>query len=170
MVEDKTDLFIRRMRLAVRGMIMISFIFLGCMAVILMRPQPVMELAKTRPAVLDKQSSNTGAQPERLFAEYKSMFEERDLFARPAEEVQAQPEKPPAAPPPRKKYRDTLQDFKLVGIILDGTPMAVIENARTQDTLFLKVGDHIDQQLLLEEIQDGKAIFTAGDERIEMKP
>jgi hypothetical protein len=109
------------------------------------------------------------APPLKPFSEYAQAFNERDLFLSALQRAQTQaiaaPPEAAVAPP----GFDLSQNFRLVGIIVDNDPRAVVEDVRNQRTLFLSYGDNI-EGAILKEIRDGKVIFTLNDRQIELVP
>ena len=59
--------------------------------------------------------------------------------------------------------------LKLVGILFDANPTAIIEDQTTQQTLFMSPGDMVDN-IKLEKIQPDKVIFLYNDQRVELTP
>ena len=104
------------------------------------------------------------------FSDYAKTIDERDIFmsalqrAQSQAAVTAQPETVTVQP-----VLDFSQNFKLVGIILDSDPKAVVEDLKNQRTLFLSYGDQL-EGAVLKEIRDGKVIFTINDQSIELVP
>lgn len=64
---------------------------------------------------------------------------------------------------------DFTQSYKLVGIILDQYPQAVIEDAKNDRTLFLSKGEEIGGAIL-EKIEEGRVIFLRNGQRVELIP
>ncbi len=58
--------------------------------------------------------------------------------------------------------------FKLVGIIIDATPQAVIEDIDKKETLFLNVGDVVDGMELVH-VEEGKIVVAYNGKKFEMK-
>jgi len=71
--------------------------------------------------------------------------------------------------PPKADTQELLGDFKLVGIILDSEPQAILENRKKKETVFLSVGESIGKSVV-EEIHKGSVIFLDGEKRIELVP
>ena len=63
--------------------------------------------------------------------------------------------------------QDWVKDLKLVGILLDGEPKAVIEDLKKNETLFLSPGQSLGNAVL-QEIQEGKVVFVYQGQRVEL--
>jgi len=64
---------------------------------------------------------------------------------------------------------DLSQNLKLVGIILDDNPVAVVEDRNKKETVFLSLGQRIGDAIL-QEIREGKAIFLYRGNNVELTP
>ena len=95
----------------------------------------------------------------RLWEEYESEIGRRDLFRSLKEEDASEEALTKAAP-------DFTKTIKLVGIVLDQNPQAVLKDLETNQTLFLHPGQQI-QGATLSEISEGKVILTYQDQKIE---
>ena len=84
---------------------------------------------------------------------------QRDIFQAPWEN----PQEKGAAP----QQDDLQKKLKLVGIVLDEAPQAVVEDQETHETYFLFVGDEIGQARV-EEIQEEKVILLLNEEKVEL--
>ncbi len=62
-----------------------------------------------------------------------------------------------------------VQNLRLVGIVLDQTPEAIIEDLQTNETLFLHKGDQI-REGVIEEIQESKVVFNYYGQHVEIIP
>lgn len=105
------------------------------------------------------------------FSAYAEIFQERDIFGgvsmkgRP--QVTAGPsETVPSAVDVAQEFK---QNFKLVGIVLDQDPKAVIEDLKNQQTLFLSRGEKIGEGELTD-IQAGKIVLQIRGQTIELTP
>ncbi len=84
---------------------------------------------------------------------------------------------PPAASVPavqvsveqKQQAVEFVRNLKLVGIVLDKTPLAIIENLQTQDTIFLNKGGKLGDAVL-EDIQEDKIVMKYKGQRIEIVP
>ena len=116
-------------------------------------------------------SSDNSLLQAKPFSVYAQTLSERDIFASPFQKPlvdtpAAASSEPAPAPTPTF---DLSQNYKLVGIILDNDPQAVIEDIRNQRTLFLSKGDQLEGGVL-DEISDGRVVFLFNNQRIEMAP
>ena len=96
------------------------------------------------------------------FSFYQSVMEQRDIFQSPWDKATAVAT---AAAP----AADLAKQLKLVGIVLDKNPQAVIENVKTKETLFLSVGDSV-ENAVLQEIHEDKVLFLYNEESVELTP
>lgn len=128
-------------------------------------------LEQARPEIEDETSGPEEILPQpKLFTDYAQTFSQRDLFMSALQRAQAGTVTAPAPDaPPAPPVLDLAQNFKLVGIILDNDPKAVVEDVRNQRTLFLSHGDQL-EGAVLKEIRDGKVIFMLNDQRLELVP
>ena len=106
------------------------------------------------------------------FSYYAEQLERRDIFRvveppAPAIENIVQPEKsnPPAVNVPNPM--DLIRNLTLVGIVLDQYSTAIIEDQQSQETLFLHVGDQVNE-MTVEQIQKSKVIFDFHGQRLEL--
>lgn len=60
------------------------------------------------------------------------------------------------------------KDLRLKGVVFLDTPEAIFEDARTQKSTFVRVGDSIGE-LTVAEIKEGGVILTRGSEKKEMR-
>ena len=98
------------------------------------------------------------AQP---FDNYQKEMGPRDLFQSLSERKKINETKPVV------NLAEFTQNFKLVGIILDHAPQAVIRDLQTNQTLFLQRGEQMNGAVI-QDIQEGKVIFTTQGERGEL--
>ncbi|MCA9392990.1 MAG: hypothetical protein KC900_02200 [Candidatus Omnitrophica bacterium] len=106
------------------------------------------------------------AQP---LAAYLTDLTKRDLFEAPWEKQSEVPEQPPDDFEGAKSVMEFTQSVRLVGIIRDENPKAVVEDLINRETLFVSLGDEI-KGAILSDIFEDKVIFRIGDEVIEMYP
>lgn len=101
------------------------------------------------------------------FHEYESMIAQRDIF-KPAwiaqepavtEQVVLGPADPPAT--------EILQNLKVVGIILDAVPQAIIEDSQTRQTYFLHKGESF-KGAVIENIKQSKVELKLGGQTITL--
>lgn len=95
------------------------------------------------------------------FSYFEGTISRRNIFQAPweknKEEVSTQIEEVP----------EIRRNIKLVGIVLDDNPTAIIEDIKKGTTMFMLIGDTI-YEAVLEEIQEGKVIFLQNGDRIEI--
>lgn len=102
----------------------------------------------------------------KAFAEYEEVLRKRDIFnlpgSKPADGAAA-----PAAGPAAVPTVDLQSSYRLVGILLDHDPRAVVEDLKSQETLFLSRGQQLGE-ITVEDIQQGKVILTYNGQRYEL--
>jgi len=99
----------------------------------------------------------------RPFDSYKPAMEGRDIFQAPWEQ--------PAQDIPASGVPGTelVKQLKLVGILLDKDPKAIVEDLGTQQTFFVSPGERIGNAIVQEILQD-KVILIFGQEKVELVP
>ncbi len=111
----------------------------------------------------DEVSTKIDIASKKPFDFYQKKIEARDIFESPWEKAlgdnNADQQSSPAL--------DFTKELKLVGIVLDKDPKAIIEDLRSNQTLFLSKGEKIGEAVL-SEIQEGKVIFLYNDEKVEL--
>ena len=101
------------------------------------------------------------------FAENENILEPRDIF-RPAwikEETFAGGTA--SQVPNLSSSVEVLEELKLVGIVLDKIPQAIIEDRQTRQTFFLHPGDTI-KGAKISAIQAGRVNLNLGDQTLEL--
>lgn len=97
------------------------------------------------------------------FEVYKDTISQRDVFLAPWEKGEI----------PTGGAGESAQEFKrqykLVGIVMDQQPKAILEDSKTQISLFVIRGEKIGEGVV-EEIQEGKVVVLLGGEKIEFTP
>jgi len=97
------------------------------------------------------------------FSYYQDALLERNLFESPWE-------KPKIVKGDDSRASSDLQSqIKIVGIVLDDDPKAIIEDIKTKQTFFLSKGEKINGAMI-EEIREDMVIFNYNNERIELVP
>lgn len=92
--------------------------------------------------------------------EYEQVFLHSSLFGNL---------QPGAAPSVLKaSIQELTKDLRLKGVILAGTPEALIEDAKTQKTSFLQVNQTIGE-LKIKEIKEGEVVLTYLGEEIKLE-
>ena len=99
----------------------------------------------------------------RPFDSYKPAMEGRDIFQAPWEQ--------PAQdiPAPGVSSTELVKQLKLVGILLDKDPKAIVEDLGTQQTFFVSPGERIGNAIV-QEIRQDKVILIFGQEKVELVP
>jgi hypothetical protein len=99
----------------------------------------------------------------RPFDVYKPAMEGRDIFQapweKPAQEVSA----------PNASAAELAKQLKLVGILLDKDPKAIVEDLGTHQTFFVSPGEQIGNAVV-GEIRPDKVILIFGQEKVELVP
>lgn len=99
----------------------------------------------------------------RPFESYKQTMAGRDVFQAPWEKpVQAVPASGVSA-------AELSKQLKLVGILMDKDPKAIVEDLGTQQTFFVSPGERIGNAVV-EEIREDKVILIFGQEKVELVP
>ncbi len=110
---------------------------------------------------------NTEAQPltksSADFDTYKNQIGQRDIFQLPWER-EVIPETADT-----NLTQDLSQQIKVIGILLDNDPKAIVEDITGQQTLFMSKGEHIGNAVL-EDIQEDKVIFMYNNKKVELAP
>lgn len=96
------------------------------------------------------------------FSEYENIFRRRNIF-------EAGSARSPLASEDSPTGFDLSGRYRLVGLIVDQHPQIIVEDQTTNETTFLKPGDSL-EGAVLEEIQDGRALFVYNGQRMELKP
>ena len=94
---------------------------------------------------------------------YQRSLEQRNVFQAPWEHPSLGSSIVPDA------AAEQLMQLRLVGILLDNNPKAIFENGTTRETLFLSQGEKFGEAVL-EDIQEGKAIFRYKGQKVELTP
>ncbi len=108
------------------------------------------------------------------YRDYAQQLQTKDMFLLPAKK-----QIPPPKPPPRKKIQKNViktpknvlklnQTLKLVGIVLDNNPEAIVEDIASKQTLFLRVGDRY-KEAVVEDIREGQVIFNYNGQQVVLK-
>ena len=103
------------------------------------------------------------------FSEYTEIIKARDIFNPPYDKEVAPPPSQEISKPEQVPVPDLTQQYKLVGILVDNKPVAIIEDLRSKETLFLSQGEHFGEAVL-EEIKEGKVVISFQNQRLELTP
>ena len=136
---------------------------------VLLRTKPALTQAPSSATQIVKDTSlkegelSAPAFDVRPFDSYKQMMEGRDVFQSPWERpVQA-------APVSGASAAELTKQLKLVGILLDKDPKAVVEDLGTHQTFFVSPGERIGNAVV-QEIRQDKVILIFGQEKVELAP
>ena len=97
----------------------------------------------------------------RSWDEYQNQIQKRDLFKASLEEKKNSQAQSGAY------LSELTKDLKLVGILLDQHPQAMIKDLKTNQTMFLNQGQQIDGATVAD-ILEGKVILNYQDQRVEL--
>ncbi len=115
-------------------------------------PEEAPEIVPQEPAPAQELVSDT----------YPEGMEARDMF-------QAPWEKPAAVTPAGNAAVELAKTLKVVGILLDAEPKAIIEDMAMKQTFFVSPGEHVGGALL-EEVKEDRVILIFNEERVELVP
>ena len=101
-----------------------------------------------------------GAKARAALSFYEAVFEKDTVFGRVLGNGQGVALKTPLA--------ELVKDYRLKGVVLAGEPEAIIEDARTQRTSFVKAGGKLGD-LDVKEIRQGSVVLAAENETITLE-
>ena len=96
------------------------------------------------------------------YSYYSSQFEKRDIFEIASSESDIFTPGTASA-----NIQQLIQDLKLVGVILDNNPQAIIESKTENKTYFLHRGESV-RDFKVEVINESKVILSCGQEKFEL--
>ena len=103
--------------------------------------------------------------PTQIYSAYQEKYQEiikgRDIFLAPWEVKKGDGSLPIGA------KSALTEQYKLIGIMLDKSPTAIIEDVTTHQTTILLKGEKIGEATLLD-IQENKVIFQYGNQQFEL--
>lgn len=107
---------------------------------------------------------SAGRQKENIkpYLYYQSVLEQRDIFMSPWE-------RPADATASNLSSLEFSKQFRLVGIVVDDNPQAIIEDVAASQTVFVTEGGKVGSAIV-EEIKEGKVILLYNNDRIELVP
>ena len=111
--------------------------------------------------IVEKVFVDPGSQPGRSFAEYASRFEGRDIFQSQLERKKAKEQKQPV------HITELTKNLKLVGVVLDKDPQAIIKDLQTNQNIFVHRLDEING-MVVEDIGEGRVILNINNQRMEL--
>ena len=110
----------------------------------------------------DKEGQEIKINQPKDYGYYYRQFSKRDIFNAPSIADDAN------VSTTGVNLKEALKNFRLVGIILDKQPQAVIEDKTTNTTYFLGKGESLNN-LKVKEILESKVIIVYGSEEIELE-
>lgn len=119
----------------------------------------VMSSSRKPPSVKETLAANRSstASFNESLASYEAAFDKSGLFGRLTSE---------GAGILKSSIGELVKDYRLKGVVLLDEPEAILEDARTQKSLFVKAGDHVGE-LTVKEIKEGKIILKYyGEEKV----
>jgi len=114
-----------------------------------------------QPKVKEKDVRVSTKEDAQTFDFYAQTIHRRNLFLPPWEKDQGENKVAEAS------NSDLEKDIRLVGIVLDKNPKAIVEDVKSEDTSFLSIGDEIRGAKLIE-VLEGKAIFDYNGQKVEI--
>lgn len=102
----------------------------------------------------------TSKQAREPFASYQAVFDKNTLFGAVAANA--------STPVLKASIAELVKDYRLKGVILTAEPEAIVEDARTQKTVFVKVGQQVGD-LTVKEIKDGMMVLSYLGEEIKLE-
>jgi len=115
---------------------------------------------------------NTLSIPVKSYGHYREQLQKRDVFQFPEDKPTAASKKVSVKKAVKSLVSKapkavSVNSLKLVGIILDKNPEAIVEDPKKRETLFLRKGDEI-EGAIVEEILEGKVIFLYEGRKVEL--
>ncbi|MBF0479721.1 MAG: hypothetical protein HQL26_09590 [Candidatus Omnitrophica bacterium] len=92
---------------------------------------------------------------------FVGVTQRRDIFSATFEQKKEEAVAPVQVPPAFSER------YKLVGIMLDNNPTAILENLQNHKTFFVKKGQNVDGAIL-EDIKENRVIFRDRDKAVEL--
>ncbi|MFA5059221.1 MAG: hypothetical protein WC676_01155 [Candidatus Omnitrophota bacterium] len=102
----------------------------------------------------------TSQQPK-PYSYYEQQLKRRDIFESPVYKSGNQDAKPVAS------SSELTKNLRLVGIVLDEKPEAIIEDVELKETMFVHKGESV-KDAVVDEIKQGKVILIYRDQKIEL--
>ena len=114
-------------------------------------------------AIVEPVTQNNLAVEQKPLDYYLSIVEKRNIFNTSFEPAAAKKE----AMPTQAIQEDPRNSLRLVGIVMDQKPQAIIEDSQSKETFFLFKGDKINE-VLIEDIFENKVVLSYGGQRFEL--
>jgi len=145
-------------------LIIVVTVLLGYVAIKFFSPQQIIPEPVAKQAVADQEIfvTDIAAMKVRSFRVYEQSIKARNLFEPlRSDDLKLDPRVMQKALPALHKR------IKLIGILIDSDPKAIVEDLKEKQIHFLSKGESIGT-VLLEDIQEDKVIFKYDNEKIEM--
>ncbi|MEW5895344.1 MAG: hypothetical protein AB1650_06280 [Candidatus Omnitrophota bacterium] len=144
----------------------IAFLFL--IATLIVGGTPEKRISSNLPDVTeDSEAADSlkGVVQETSFDDYADIFNGREIF----QSVLKDSSVIQTAPVKSADYDNGFMagEYKIVGILINQEPQAVVEKRKDRSSFFLSVGDEVDGAIV-EEIHPGRVVFSSRGNRIEL--
>ena len=152
-VHSQIDLDLTKKAFLGLSAVLIILIPIDALWVFLQKAAPIREASiASEKAVAPKESESS----------YLAVFDRTTLFGGSAANL--------SAPDIHVSATELTKDFRLKGTVLGGEAEAIVEDARTQKTMFVKVGDPLGD-LTVKEIKEGFIVlsYPGGDTKISIQ-
>ncbi len=105
------------------------------------------------------------------FSYYEAGFNSKDIFQGIRRDKSShKPQRPKVKPiVVDTTVEDFKRNYKVMGVLLDESPQALIKDVRSKETLFLSIGEKI-EKAVLKDIFESKIILEYNDQLIELVP
>ena len=124
---------------------------------------PISTVSSVSEPAIDETSLLTTSAPQ-SFSFYAQQLSRRNIFMAPWEKAEVVSS---AAGAPAVAAVTNLQQYKLVGIIIDHDSKAILEDSQTGKTLFLSKNQEVNG-MIVTEIKDGRVIFNQNGRVVEL--
>lgn len=109
---------------------------------------------------LSKSAVIPASEKPELLSAYQENFERNTLFGTVMESGQA--------PALKASIAELVKDYRLKGVVFLGEPEGILEDARTQKTVFVKAG-HMVGDLTVKEIKEGSMMLEYLGEEVQLE-
>ena len=144
--------------------------YFGFELMALARQKPTMPVLRQGAAMARKRTVDPLGRGDGSSRRVERRLSQRNMFkgkARPVAVIRRPPATHKPAGNPRGMPAAWIKRLKLVGVVLDQEPQAIVENRRTRQTLFLRRGDRV-EGAVVKEILEGKVILTYAGQSVEL--
>ncbi|MEI6438070.1 MAG: hypothetical protein WCO69_04915 [Candidatus Omnitrophota bacterium] len=107
--------------------------------------------------------------PASPFGSFEDVIRKRDYFSAPEVKKPVTAAMPAVEVMPRVSTAEITAKYKVVGIVMDKDPQAVIEDVKNNSTLFLSRGDALGEGRI-ESIRSGKVVVAFGNQKVDLVP